>query len=300
MIYRLKHRTTFKYAQPVTFVYNVLHLKPRDLPWQTTRNARLTITPEPAVLSEQPDFFGNRTTYCTVQEKHQIMQVLMESEIEVRKRPVMTQQGPAWDTVMNALQGDSSLAGLDAFQFCFDSQGVQRNTDSETYARPSCKAGWTTHEVAIDLMHRIHAEFEFDATATNVYTPVSDVLKNRKGVCQDFAHLMISCLRSVGIPARYNSGYIQTAPPEGQARLAGADASHAWIGVYCPVNGWLDLDPTNDKPANEEFITIGWGRDYQDVSPVAGVLLGGGKHSVLAEVDMIPENEFSQSQQQQQ
>ena len=300
MKYRIRHSTTFEYAHPVTFVYNVLHLKPRTLPWQSVHSAALSISPKPAVLNEGIDYFGNETTYCTVQDKHLTMQVLMESEVEVRARTISQLAAPAWNTVRETLQRDFSPQGIEAFQYCFDSPGAQRSEAARVYAQTSCQPARSTHEVATDLMHRIHAEFEFDATATNVSTPIHEVLEKRKGVCQDFAHLMVACLRSIGIPARYNSGYIRTTPPEGQPRLAGADASHAWVGVYCPMNGWLDLDPTNDKPADEDFVTIGWGRDYQDVSPVAGVLLGGGDHDVKAEVDMVPEEEFSAQQQQQQ
>jgi transglutaminase-like putative cysteine protease len=300
MLYHLHHRTVFEYEQPVTFVYNLLHLKPRQLPWQTVRASKLTVMPEPAVISERTDYFGNTATYCTVQQKHRTMEVQIESEVEVLPRLVNTAGGIAWQEAESILKQIGTPEGLDAFQFCFDSPGVQRLPETRDYCLPSCLPGRSVHEVAQDLMHRIHADFEFDATATDVATPVLDVLKKRRGVCQDFALLMISCLRSVGIPARYNSGYIRTTPPPGQARLAGADASHAWIGVYCPNNGWLDLDPTNDKIANEEFITIGWGRDYQDVSPVAGVLYGGGNHRVIAAVDMIPETERMQAQQQQQ
>lgn len=300
MIYQLRHRTTFEYAQPVTFVYNLLHLKPRALPWQMIRHSKLTVLPEPAVLSERTDYFGNTATYCSVQEKHRTMQVLIESEIEVRPRPPISIGGTPWENARVLLQNDCSPAGLDAFQFFFSSPGLQPLKEARKYMLPSCLPGRSVHEVALDLMHRVHKEFTFDATATNVATPVKEVFEKRRGVCQDFAHIMISCLRSVGLPARYNSGYIQTAPPPGQPRLQGADASHAWVGVYCPMKGWIDLDPTNNKPANEEFITIGWGRDYQDVSPVAGVLLGGGNHLVKAEVDMIPQTEFLQAQQQQQ
>jgi transglutaminase-like putative cysteine protease len=300
MIYHLRHRTTFEYSQPVTFVYNLLHLKPRSMPWQTVRTSRLTVLPEPAVLTELTDYFGNTVTYCTVQERHAVMQVLIESEIEVSPRPPNPSGGTPWDQAAKKLKADASVQGFDAFQFCFNSPVVERMEAARSYAMPSCKPGLTMHQVAIDLMHRINEEFTFDPTATSVATPVREVLEKKRGVCQDFAHLMICCLRSVGIPARYNSGYIQTTPPPGKPRLQGADASHAWVGVYCPQNGWLDLDPTNDKPADEQFITIGWGRDYQDVSPVTGVLIGGGEHKVRAEVDMVPDSEFSQSQQQQQ
>ncbi|MBM4152698.1 MAG: transglutaminase family protein, partial [Kiritimatiellaceae bacterium] len=158
---------------------------------------------------------------------------------------------------------------------------------TKNYTMPSCLATRTIHEVAIDLMHRIYTDFTFDPKATTISTPVEEVLKKRRGVCQDFAHLMICCLRSLGLCARYVSGYIQTKPPPGKPRLAGKDASHAWVSVYCPRAGWLDLDPTNNQPANEQYITLGWGRDYQDISPVRGVLFGGGDHTVLAQVDMI-------------
>ena len=228
------------------------------------------------------------------------MQVLIESVVDVRPRAMPSMGGTPWENVMNLLQKDGSKPGLDAFQYCFNSPGIQRLEEARQYALPSCKPGRPVHDVARDLMTRIHSEFEFDASATDVATPVQEVLKTRRGVCQDFAHLMICCLRSIGLPARYNSGYIQTTPPPGQPRLQGADASHAWAGVYCPQNGWLDLDPTNNKPADEQFITIGWGRDYQDISPVDGVMLSGGAHKVHAEVDMIPETEFPQQQQQQQ
>lgn len=300
MIYHLLHLTTFEYSQPVTFVYNVLHLKPRPLPWQTVHSSKITMLPEPVALQERIDYFGNLVTYCTVQQRHAVMQVLIESEVEVLPRQSKQQGGTPWDQVMDQLRYNSSQEELDAFQFCFESPGVQHPEEARAYVLPSCMPGLSVHDVAIDLMHRIHRDFTFDPTATDVATPLHEVFKKKRGVCQDFAHLMISCLRSVGIPTRYNSGYIQTIPPPGKPRLQGSDASHAWVGVYCPQNGWLDLDPTNDKIANEQFITIGWGRDYQDVSPIAGVLLGGGEHKVKAEVDMIPEHEIDTLEQQQQ
>ncbi len=300
MIYRVRHCTTFEYAQPVTFVYNLLHLKPRPLPWQTGHASRLTVLPEPAVLSEHRDFFGNILTYCAVQQKHDAMRILIESEIEVMSRPAPPADGTPWKQSMEALHRMQGSACCDALQFSFDSKLLKSSALARDYALASCTPDRTIHAVAIDLMRRIHSDFTFDPTSTNVATPVAEVFEKRRGVCQDFAHIMISCLRSVGIAARYNSGYIQTTPPPGKPRLRGADASHAWVGVYCPRSGWLDLDPTNNKIANEEFITIGWGRDYSDICPVKGVLVGGGKHKVKAEVDMIPEHEYRQHQQQQQ
>ncbi len=300
MIYHLRHLTAFRYTQPVTFVYNALHLKPRQLPWQNVRSFRLSVEPEPAVLTERIDYFGNTATFFTIQAPHDAMKVLTESVIEVLPRPAPLPSGVIWNSARQAMRADLSAAGLDAYQYSFDSIHAKPLDEARLYAQPSCQPGRSIHAVATDLMHRIHADFTFDPKATTVATPVSDVLKNRRGVCQDFAHLMISCLRSIGLSARYMSGYIQTTPPPGQPRLAGADASHAWVGVYCPQAGWLELDPTNNQMADEQYITLGWGRDYHDISPAKGVLLGGGQHTVHAQVDMIPETELIQAQQQQQ
>jgi transglutaminase-like putative cysteine protease len=300
MIYHLRHLTSFRYTQPVTFVYNTLHLKPRELPWQKVKSFELEIEPDPVVQTERIDYFGNTATFFMIQTPHDAMKVLTRSVVEVLPRPAVLQPSIPWDTARQAMRADTSPNGLDAYQYSFASDYAKPLAEARAYALPSCRPGMTIHAVATDLMTRIDTDFTFDPKATTVSTPVLEVLQNRRGVCQDFAHLMISCLRSIGIAARYMSGYIQTTPPPGQPRLAGADASHAWVAVYCPQAGWLELDPTNNQAADEQYITLSWGRDYQDVSPAKGVLLGGGKHTVHAQVDMIPETELIPQQRQQQ
>jgi transglutaminase-like putative cysteine protease len=303
MIYQLRHLTSFHYAQPVTFVYNALHLKPRTLPWQTLHASSLQVTPPPAILTERIDYFGNHVAFCSVEKQHTRMDILIQSRVEVLPRPPITRQGPAWEETIELQQKDFSTQGLQAYQFRFRSRNVPTLKAARAFCRPSCGDGFSVHDIALDLMQRIHAEFTFDPVATTVTTPVKEVLERKRGVCQDFAHLMLSCLRSIGVAARYTSGYIMTRPPPGQPRLVGADASHAWVGVYCPVNGWLDFDPTNNQIPGDQHITTAWGRDYLDVSPVNGLLIGGGEHQVSAQVDMVPENERiraqTQSQQQQ-
>jgi transglutaminase-like putative cysteine protease len=300
MIYHLRHLTSFRYTQPVTFVYNTLHLKPRELPWQKVKSFQLEIEPDPVVQTERLDYFGNTATFFMIQSPHDAMKVLAKSVIEVLPRPQTTQISIPWNTARRTMRADLSPNGLDAYQYSFASAYAKPLEEARAYALPSCLPGLSIHAVAIDLMRRIDTDFTFDPKATTVSTPVTEVLQNRRGVCQDFAHLMISCLRSIGIAARYMSGYIQTLPPPGQPRLAGADASHAWVAAYCPQAGWLELDPTNNQVADEQYITLGWGRDYHDISPAKGVLFGGGTHTVHAQVDMIPETEMRPVQQQQQ
>ena len=206
MIFLLRHRTLFNYAQPVSFASNILHLEPRNLPWQNILSSKLTIEPKPTIHTSHVDYFGNKVSFCTVEDLHSAMDVLIESTIEILPRPSNPTGGTLWENVQATLRNDLSLEGLDAYQYCFGSPASPIIPEAKTYAMVSCKPKYSVHEVAQDLMHRINTEFTFDPTATTVSTPVQDVLKSKRGVCQDFAHLMISCLRSVGIAARYNSG----------------------------------------------------------------------------------------------
>ena len=185
-----------------------------------------------------------------------------------------------WETVVQALVGDHSDEGLDAYQFVFSSERVEASREFADYARPAFSSGRPLLEASFDLMRRIHSDFCFDKEATEVATPVQEFFKKRRGVCQDFAHLQIACMRSLGLPARYISGYLRTLPPKGKPRLVGADASHAWCSVWSPGAGWIDFDPTNDCIPTDGHITVAWGRDYSDVSPIHGVLLGGAKHTL--------------------
>lgn len=289
MIYRVSHRTTYRYSQPVAIAHHLLHLEPRRCDRQTCRSAGLAVLPKPAVLRVDADYFGNPVTYLTIQEPHSALDLHAECLVETApSTPPDPDATPPWETVPALLSRDLSPAGLAVFEFAFDSPHTVSSADLVPYARESFPPGRPLLAGALDLMRRIHRDFAYDSTATTVSTPVETVFAERRGVCQDFAHVQIACLRSLGLSARYVSGYLLTHPPEGGERLVGADASHAWLSVWCPGHGWIDLDPTNDMIPSAEHITIAWGRDYADVSPVTGVIVGGGEHEVAVAVDVVP------------
>ncbi|MEW6281354.1 MAG: transglutaminase family protein [Candidatus Eremiobacterota bacterium] len=280
MRYRVRHRTQYRYSEPVSLGHNQVICQPRPHPRQVCTDALLEIEPVPAVSSRRRDYFGNYVTFFAVQERHQELSVTLRFQAEVTA-PDPVADSPPWEEA--AVRGD-----LEAHQYLFDSHYVQCDDDLAAYARLSLTPGRPLVEAVSDLTHRIHTDFRFDPKATDVTTPLRQVLEKRRGVCQDFAHLEIGMLRSVGLAARYISGYVLTVPPPGQPRLIGADASHAWISVFCPPLGWLDFDPTNDSQPSDQHVTVAWGRDYDDVSPVKGVVLGGGRQSVSVGVDVLP------------
>jgi transglutaminase-like putative cysteine protease len=287
MIYRVTHTTTYRYGKVVSLCHNLVHLTPRTDARQTCLFSRLQITPTPALFVEQADFFGNRATYFMVEEPHEQLTLKAESETEVV--PLAAPDAavtPPWESVRAFLEQDRSPQGLEACQFVYDSPYVKASPELAGYALASFPAGRPVLEAARDLTRRIHQDFRYDPKATTVATPLHEVLEFRRGVCQDFAHLQIGCLRALGLSARYVSGYLRTDPPPGQERLVGVDASHAWLSVYCPGSGWVDLDPTNDLIPSDGHLQLAWGRDYDDVSPVKGVNLGGGRHSVTVGVDV--------------
>ena len=289
MIYRVRHITTYDYEDPVSVSHHLLRLTPRNLPGQVCRETQISILPVPPVTTTGSDYFGNIETFFTLQEPHDSLIVEATSELEVHaaKSPDLS-ASPPWETVVESLVSDHSEEGLDAYQFVFGSERVGASRELADYARSAFPTGRPLLQAVLELMRKIHRDFRFDSKATEVSTPVQEFFQKRRGVCQDFAHLQIACLRSLGLPARYISGYLRTLPPPGQPRLVGADASHAWCSAWSPGAGWVDFDPTNNCVPADGHITVAWGRDYSDVSPIHGVLLGGAKHTLDAGVDVMP------------
>lgn len=291
MIYRVRHRTTYDYEDPVSVSHHLLRLTPRNLVGQVCRETHISISPAPPATVTHHDYFGNIQTGFTLQEPHDHLIVEATSELEVRgvKHPDFS-ASPPWGTVVESLASDHTEEGLNAYQFVFGSQRVGASRELAEYAREVFPPGRPVLEAVLDLTRKINRDFQFDTKATEVTTPVQAFFQKRRGVCQDFAHLQIACLRSLSLPARYVSGYLRTLPPPGRPRLVGADASHAWCSAWSPGPGWVDFDPTNNCVPQDGHITVAWGRDYGDVSPIHGVLLGGAKHTLDVGVDVCPSN----------
>jgi transglutaminase-like putative cysteine protease len=293
MLYRINHATTYTYSEPVTLCHNLVHLTPRHGPLQTCQRAQILVAPLPVVLLQQIDYFGNATLFFTIQEPHPKLTVTAQHLVDVSAPTFPSAaQTLSWEQVAERVRQDRSAEGLDAYQYVFNSCYVKVGAPLLDYARPSFPAARPLLDGVLDLTRRIHSEFRYDPHATTIATPLSEVMAQRHGVCQDFAHLEIGCLRALGLPARYVSGYLLTNPPAGEERIVGADASHAWLAVYCPGAGWIDVDPTNNQLVHDKHITLAWGRDYDDVSPIKGIILGGGRHSVRVAVDVVPADEM--------
>lgn len=289
--YNVVHETKYKYDYNVTLSQQMLHMKPREFALQHCESNRITVSPTPDEYIERNDYFGNVTNGIAIFTPHKELTVLSESTVILSTRPSLQQlalaNSPSWESVKLVLNTDP-FQYQQVMTYRFHSPNVPSNDALAAYAMPSFWAGRPIIEAAFDLTQRIFREFEFDPDATDVSTPLNQVLAGRRGVCQDFAHLMIGCLRSIGLACRYVSGYILTTPPEGKPRLVGADASHAWVSVYCPTYGWVDFDPTNNCLVQDEHITVAWGRDFSDVSPMRGVVLGGGKQHLKVSVTVTP------------
>jgi transglutaminase-like putative cysteine protease len=289
MIYKIVHRTTYKYKYPVSVGTHVACLKPRALPHHQLSRSELHIQPRPTTRTERVDFFGNRLCFFTIQEPHRELLVEARSEVIMEEKATSwPQPSLAWEEAVESVPNDHSAVGLEAYQFGFESPRIRVRPEFANYALQSFTPRRPMLEALLDLTARIHKDFRFDSKVTNVRTPTEEVFRKRRGVCQDFAHLQNACLRSLNLAARYVSGYLRTYPPPGQPRLVGADASHAWVSAYCPGIGWVDLDPTNNIVPSNGHVTLAWGRDYGDVSPLRGLILGGGSHTLKVAVDMEP------------
>jgi transglutaminase-like putative cysteine protease len=293
MLLRVLHETRYEYAPAVRTAQHVAHLRPADGEGQKLLAHSLSISPDPAERHESVDAFGNTRCFFGVPAAHPRLQVVADSLVSTS--PVRAPQGGmAWEAVRDRFRYQRGGSYDDAARFLFASPYVPRHDDLAAYAQPSFAAGRPLVEAARDLASRIHREFEYVSQATDASTPALESLALRKGVCQDFAHVMLGCLRSLGVPARYVSGYLLTEPPPGQTRLVGSDASHAWVSVYLPpeeagaAGTWAGLDPTNDRAPGEDYVTLATGRDYSDVSPIRGVIHGGANHTLRVAVTVAP------------
>jgi transglutaminase-like putative cysteine protease len=287
--YTVEHETRYAYRVPVSQSWQLAHLTPHHLPWQKVLRHELRIEPVPDERHEARDSFGNGVTHFGVHGPHALLRVKMACDVEISERPDPARvASQSWEAVRAAMLDGPGHDALAAVRMAEPSTLVPWSDAARAYAAASFTPDRDWLQATLDLMHRIHREFEFDPETTTVTTSVDEVLAQRSGVCQDFAHVMIACLRSHGLPARYVSGYLLTDPPPGRPRLLGADASHAWVGAYSPRHGWVEFDPTNDHHADARYITLASGADFADVVPLRGVILGGRGQTMKVAVSVIP------------
>jgi transglutaminase-like putative cysteine protease len=282
--YRVRHVTDYVYSQAVTTSHHELHLLPRAVPGQRIGAEALTVTPFPSLRRDRIDWFGNRVTHLAIHERHTRLTVTSDLEVEIDRASVPDPAG-TWEEARDAVRRQADADARAAVEFALPSLSATPSAAALAFARPSFPAGRPLAEAARDLMRRIHAEFTYDQTATDVSTSVDEVLKKGRGVCQDFAHVQIAGLRALGLAARYVSGYLVTRPGKSE-ELVGADASHAWLAVRAADGSWLDLDPTNNVVPTDRHIVVAQGRHFGDVTPMRGVILGGGGHELSVGVDV--------------
>lgn len=292
MIFNVKHTTKYEYNAPVIYCHNIATLRPRESTGQQLLDYKIQITPQPAEISERIDFFGNYITRFSIQAEHIELEVTTKSKI---MRDYAQFQDSFFSEACRGITLDQALlalrstdpAILDARQYILESIFIGRaDHNIRDYAEASFKGNRSVFDAAFELMQRIYTDFQFVSGFTSISTPVAEVMKEKKGVCQDFAQIAVACIRSVGLPARYVSGYIETVPPKGKEKLVGADASHAWFSIFIPGFGWVDFDPTNNQIPMDQHIVVGWGRDYYDVPPLKGVVYGSGKSKLKVAVDI--------------
>ena len=295
MLLHIEHTTRYKYTPAVETAQHIAHLKPRDTASQQLLQHQLSVTPTPAQRQELVDGYGNTRSFFALQTTHHELSVVADSLVNTQV-PDTPSDSPAWEQVREQFRYRAGGPYDSAAEFVFASPYVPRHEDFLSYAKPSFATGTPLLVAARDLMARIHEDFEYKTASTDINTPTLQAMTMRKGVCQDFAHIMVACLRALGLPARYVSGYLLTAPPPGQPRLVGSDASHAWVSIYLPGGDaktpapgqWCDLDPTNNRAPGEDYVTLAHGRDYSDVSPLRGVIHGGARHTLTVAVTVEP------------
>jgi transglutaminase-like putative cysteine protease len=301
MLLQVLHETRYDYSAPVENAQHVAHLKPLAHAGQALLSHRLHISPQPAQLRTVNDVYGNSRTYFSLHSSHDRLVVLAESVVRTEALPTPDlKQTVAWEKLRQHCQYQAGAPWDAAIEFAFGSPWAPRDEAFAQWARPSFSAGRPVGQAAWDLMQRIHRQMRYESLSTEVNTPALQALRQGKGVCQDFAHILVACCRSLGLPARYVSGYVLTMPPPGQSRLIGCDASHAWAQVYCLPAGadgqvdagrpgfWLDLDPTNDRLPGPDYVSVATGRDFLDVSPLRGVIQGGSSHRLSVAVTVAP------------
>ncbi|HUG94100.1 MAG TPA: transglutaminase family protein [Planctomycetaceae bacterium] len=291
MHYKITHTTTYAYGDAVPVCHNEVRLTPREGPALDCRTHRLVIKPTPTTSNRRRDFFGNHVHTFSIEESHRKMSVTATSRVAVRPPETPPPDAtPPWESLTRAerLQELLGRDWIDAWQFTFESSSARPAPELAEYARASFTPGRPVLAAVLDLTRRIHADFKYETGTTHVATSAEEAFRLRRGVCQDFAHIEIACLRALGLPARYVSGYLRTIPPPGKPRLTGADASHAWLSAWCGEAGWIDVDPTNNTVCGTDHITLAWGREYSDVCPIRGVFIGGGTHELNVSVDVLP------------
>ena len=290
MIYEITHRTAYTYEDPVTISHHLARLSPSERKGQRLHSHEVTIEPTPATSNSHIDYFGNQALFFAMRGAHRSLVVTAKSRIEVlQKLTPDALATPAWETLRDSCRADTLTPDAEAGEFSFPSHFIKCNPQFAEYALQTFTPGRPIMAAAMGLNSRIHREFAFDPKATDVATPIEEAFLKRRGVCQDFAHIFIACVRSIGLPARYMSGYLETLPPPGKTKMVGADASHAWASVWCGESfGWIEFDPTNDCIPGQRHIAVAHGRDFADVSPLRGVVYGPGSHKLKVAVDVNP------------
>lgn len=306
MLLHISHTTTYRYDPRVNTAQHMAHLMPRTTPAQDVRQSSLEIAPHPATRRDAVDVYGNHRTFFSLPHAHDLLHIEANSTV-CTHAPAYSEsqvmQTPAWEKVGSHFQYHAGAAWDEATEFSFASHHVQMHAEFAQYARTSFTPQRPVLEAAIDLMQRLHHDLTYASQSTDIHTPALEALTQRRGVCQDFAHIMLSCLRTLGLAGRYVSGYLLTEPPDGQPRLIGSDASHAWVSLYVPTphaqGQWFDLDPTNNRwglsTPGEDYVCLAWGRDFSDVSPVRGVIHGGASHTLEVGVTVSPLDEPAES-----